>query len=69
MSLTEEQVRELLGSTETDRIERTTSTTDTNKFREAICSFANDMPGHGKPGYLLIGVEDNGKGLARGAAP
>ncbi len=58
--LTPEQLEEVLNSTESDRIERTRSTTDTDKFREAICSFSNDMPGHGKPGYLLIGVEDDG---------
>ncbi|MDZ4289082.1 MAG: putative DNA binding domain-containing protein, partial [Prosthecobacter sp.] len=58
--LTLEQVQELLTSTEADRIERTVSTRDTDKFREAICSFSNDMPGHGKPGYLLIGINDDG---------
>ncbi len=58
--LTEEQVRELLSSTEADRVERTISLNKTLKFREAICSFANDMPGHGKPGYLLIGINENG---------
>ncbi len=58
--LTSEQVQEVLTSTEADRIERTRSVTNNDKFREAICSFSNDMPGHGKPGYLLIGVEDDG---------
>lgn len=50
----------MLTSTEADRIERTRSVTNTDEFREAICSFSNDMPGHGKPGYLLVGVEDDG---------
>ncbi len=58
--LSPEQVKEVLISTEADRIERTRSVTNTDKFREAICSFSNDMPGHGKPGYLLVGVEDDG---------
>jgi ATP-dependent DNA helicase RecG len=58
--LTEEQLKELLTSTESDRVERTISTSKTVKFREAICSFANDMPEHGKPGYLLIGINDDG---------
>ncbi len=58
--LTPEQLKEDLTSTEADRIERTRSTKDTTKFREAICAFSNDMPEHGKPGYLLIGVEDDG---------
>ena len=43
---------------ESDRVERTISTTDTTKFREAICAFSNDFPNHRQPGYLLIGVED-----------
>ncbi len=58
--LAADEIRALAADIESDRVERTVSTTDTDKFREAICAFANDMPGHGKPGYLLIGVEDGG---------
>ena len=29
--------------------------------REAVCAFANDLPGHGRPGLLLVGVRDDGK--------
>jgi len=58
--LNQEQLAEILSSTETDRIERTVSTERAVKFREAICAFSNDMPGYGKPGYLLIGVQDDG---------
>src|SRR5580692_11655825 len=54
----ESQLQTLLGDLESFRIERTTSTTNTDKFREAICSFSNDMPGSGQPGYLLIGADD-----------
>lgn len=53
-------VRELINSKETFRIERTTSTTDQDKFCRAICAFSNDLPRSGKPGYLLIGVLDDG---------
>lgn len=35
----------LLADLESFRVERTISTNDTAKFREAICAFANDMPG------------------------
>lgn len=56
-----DEVRALAADLESDRIERTLSTTDTEKFREAICAFSNDMPGHGLPGYLLIGIDDNGR--------
>ena len=42
--ISKEEVRELLKSTETYRIERTTSTGDMDKFQEAICAFSNDLP-------------------------
>lgn len=56
--ITEAELLLLLASTESFRVEKTVSTTDTDKFREAICSFSNDMPGTGLPGYLLIGYDD-----------
>lgn len=58
--LTEEQLRALISDMEADHIERTVSVTNTDKFGQAICAFANDLPNHRKPGYLLIGVKDNG---------
>ena len=54
-------IKELIHSKETFRIERTVSTTDRDKFCQAICAFSNDLPRSGKPGYLLIGVTDDGK--------
>ena len=59
--ITKQELTELLSSTETYRIERTISTTDKDKFGEAVCAFANDMPDSGKPGYLLIGVYNDGR--------
>ena len=56
--LTEPQLLALMAELESFRVERTISTTDSDKFREAICSFANDMPNSGQTGYLLIGVDD-----------
>lgn len=56
--LTEPELLELMADLESFRVERTISITDTDKFREAICSFANDMPGSGLAGYLLVGVHD-----------
>lgn len=58
--LTQQQLLDLLTDIESDRVERTASTSKTDKFGEAICAFANDLPGHGQPGYLLIGVHDDG---------
>lgn len=51
----------LLHNLESDRAERTISTTNTDKFGQAICAFANDLPNHHQPGYLVIGAEDNGQ--------
>ncbi|MGC8549697.1 MAG: ATP-binding protein [Acidobacteriaceae bacterium] len=45
---------------ESDRVERTTATKDTDKFAKAVTAFSNDLPGYGTPGYLLIGVKDDG---------
>ena len=57
---TKEEILELLHSTETYRVERTASTGDMDKFQEAICAFANDMPNSRKNGYLIIGAHDDG---------
>jgi predicted HTH transcriptional regulator len=56
--INEQDLRELLGDLESDRVERTISTNDTDKFCEAICAFANDMPANNRPGYLVIGARD-----------
>jgi ATP-dependent DNA helicase RecG len=53
-------VPELLADIEAFRVERTISTTDTDKFCKAICAFSNDMPGSGLPGYLFVGVDKHG---------
>lgn len=58
--ITKEELRELLHSTETYRVERTTSTGDMDKFQEAICAFSNDLPNSRKNGYLILGANDNG---------
>ena len=51
--ITKEELRDLLQSTETFRVERTTSTNDMDKFQEAICAFSNDLPNSRKNGYLI----------------
>ncbi|HMR67135.1 MAG TPA: ATP-binding protein [Anaerolineae bacterium] len=58
--LTAAEVLSLLSDLESDRVERTTSTTNTDKFCEVVCAFANDLPNYRQPGYLLIGVTDTG---------
>lgn len=58
--LTEDQLCTLLSDLEADFVERTISTSNTDKFGQAICAFANDLANRRAPGYLLIGVKDNG---------
>lgn len=58
--ITQEELLQLLLDTESYRVERTTSKTNTDKFCQAICAFANDISGNGKNGYLMIGAHDNG---------
>lgn len=58
--ITQEQLTQMLTALEAARIEKTISKNDADKFGEAICSFSNDMPGHNLPGYLIVGVNDDG---------
>ena len=58
--ITKDEIQELLHSTETYRVERTTSTGDMDKFQEAILAFANDLSGSHIKGYLIQRAYDNG---------
>jgi len=58
--LDKEKVNKMLTNLESEQIERTKSTTDTDKFAQAICAFSNDLSNSTRNGYLLIGVNDNG---------
>jgi ATP-dependent DNA helicase RecG len=58
--LTVQELQELLLDLESHWVERTVSTTDSDKFCRAICAFSNDMPGTGRPGYLIVGANDDG---------
>ena len=60
-ALSKKLISQLLTDLESDRIERTVSTNNTDKFSEAICAFSNDYPNNNQTGYLLIGVKDNGE--------
>lgn len=58
--ISEEDLKALLLDLESDRVERTIAIGKTEKFCEAICAFANDLPGSYQPGYLIIGARDDG---------
>lgn len=58
--MTDEEITDLLTDLESDRVERKAAASDMAKIREAVCSFANDLPGQRKPGVLFIGANDDG---------
>jgi ATP-dependent DNA helicase RecG len=58
--ITDEELERIARDHESDRVERKEALTDRAKVAQAVCAFANDLPGHGLPGYLLIGVTDEG---------
>lgn len=55
------ELLKLIKNGESDLVELKQSMSDGDKIREAICSFANDLPNHKRPGYVLIGVADKGQ--------
>ncbi|GEO80856.1 ATP-binding protein [Pararhodospirillum oryzae] len=59
----DQELRALLADLESDRCERKQAWTKevADKARQAICAFANDLPHHGVPGVLVIGVRDDGR--------
>ncbi len=58
--ITEEKVKELLLDMESDWIERTISIKE-EKLGPAVCALSNDFPNHKHEGFILLGVNDEGK--------
>ena len=56
--LSQQELIAMLSDLESDRVERTVSENNTDKFSEAICAFSNDFPNHKLPGYLIVGADD-----------
>jgi ATP-dependent DNA helicase RecG len=59
--ISESQLLALLTDIATSQVERTVSIGNTDKFCQAVCAFSNDFDRSGKPGYLLVGVDDSGR--------
>lgn len=59
---TDEELTKLLKDVESDRVERKRQFKGaaSEKARQAVCAFANDLPNHNVPGVLFIGAEDDG---------
>jgi ATP-dependent DNA helicase RecG len=60
--LTDDELLALIGDIESDRVERKESWQGSapERGRQAVCAFANDLPNHGLPGVLFVGVKDDG---------
>jgi len=58
--LTDAELEALFRNMESDRVERKATFSSPEKVSQAICAFANDLPNHGKPGVIFIGVNDDG---------
>lgn len=60
--LSDEQLTALLDNIESDRIERKKAWAGdaSEKARQAVCAFANDLPNYGEPGIIFIGANDDG---------
>ena len=60
--LTDEDLEELMRDLESFRVERkeSWSSSASTKGQEAVCAFANDLPGANLPGFLFVGVRDDG---------
>jgi len=58
----DQELEAMLDDLESDRVERKKSFQGDvpGKARQAVCAFANDLPGHNEPGVLFIGAADNG---------
>jgi ATP-dependent DNA helicase RecG len=58
--LTDSELDALMVDPESDRVERKASLSNSDRIREAICAFANDLPDYGLPGIVFVGVNDDG---------
>lgn len=60
--LSDQELAGMLTDLESDRVERKESFKGKvpEAVREAVCAFANDLPGHGQPGVVFIGAQDDG---------
>ena len=58
---TDEELMQIIAYGESDCVEfkQSLSGDASEKIREAICAFANDLPNYEKPGFVFIGVRDD----------
>ena len=61
MPLTDKELLKIIEAGESDCIEfkESLSAANPSRIREAICAFANDLPGHKKPGVVFVGIRND----------
>ncbi len=59
-SVTDTALLEIIKAGEADRVEFKEAVSDGAGIRQAICAFANDLPDRRAPGFVFIGVRDDG---------
>ena len=57
---TDQELEYLFLHPESDLVERKRTPGGRSAVHRTICAFANDLPGHGRPGVIFIGVNDDG---------
>ncbi|MGL4746021.1 MAG: ATP-binding protein [Dermatophilaceae bacterium] len=62
MARSDDELRQMLIDLESEQVERKESLTSSTKDRvyQAVCAFANDLPGHQSSGVMFIGARDDG---------
>lgn len=58
--LSDAELQALMVDLESELVERKQALSDPDRIRQAVCAYANDLPGHGRPGVIFIGVRDDG---------
>lgn len=59
--ISDDELTALAKDLESEQVERKSALkNDKDKICETICAFANDLPRTGRPGYVLVGVRDDG---------
>lgn len=63
MRLSDDELAALAADLESDRVERKESFKGDapEKIRQAVCAFANDLPGHQRAGVVFVGIGDDGQ--------
>lgn len=60
--LSDQELEQLANDMESDRVERKESFSGgaKDKIAQAICAHSNDLPAHGRPGVIFVGIDDDG---------